>query len=512
MTTTTTRASAHTRWGLAVLLLPAMLVSMDISILFVASPAIAGDLVPSATQWLWMMDVYSFVLAGLLVTMGSLADRIGRRRLLMIGSALFGGASLLLTYAPSAELFIAGRALLGIAASTLAPSTLALIRGMFADESRRRSAVAAWTVVFTGGAVAGPVLGGLLLEHFWWGSVFLVNLPVMAVLLIAAPLLVPESRGPDRSHFDVTGALLSLTGIVGVVFAAKHIADEGVDALGIGSAVIGLVLLALFVRQQRSAAHPLIDMSLFQRAAFSASVIANMLATFTMVGLGLLAFTYAQAVHGLSALHAALVALPTLAGTITGAVLASALAHRLRPAVLVPAGLLIGAAGMITIALTDHTTSIAPFITGYTVLTLGVGIVSTMVNSLILTTATPDRAGAAASVSETGMTLGEALGIATFGTISAFVYRAHMEHATIEAIPAAAAETINGALAVTSSLPADEAAALRQTAFDAFTNGLTTVATASAAILVLAALITALALRVVPRSEAADDAQIPTRD
>ncbi|MEE2048040.1 MFS transporter, partial [Nocardiopsis tropica] len=200
------RAAPRTWAGLVLLLIPALLVSMDISILFVAAPAIAEALEPGATQWLWMMDVYGFVLAGLLVTMGSLGDRLGRRRLLLTGAVLFGAASALLAVAPSAELFIAGRALLGLAGATLAPSTLSLIRSMFTDPRQRGAAVGAWTIAFTGGAVAGPILGGLLLEFFWWGSAFLVNLPFMVLLLALAPFLVPESRDPGAAGFDLPGA------------------------------------------------------------------------------------------------------------------------------------------------------------------------------------------------------------------------------------------------------------------------------------------------------------------
>lgn len=494
----TDRATPRTWWGLIVLLLPAVLVSMDISILFVASPAITAVLAPSGTQWLWMMDVYSFVLAGLLVTMGGLADRIGRRRLLLIGAGAFGLASLALAYASSPEMFIAGRALLGIGAATLAPSTLALIRGMFIDESQRRTAVAAWTVAFTGGAVAGPVLGGLLLEHFWWGSVFGINLPVMVVLLIAAPLIVPESRNPAAARFDIPGAALSLTGIVAVVFAAKRFAAEQPDTVAVAAGILGGGLLWLFVRRQRRIAEPLLELSLFRRPAFSAAVLANALAALAMVGLGLLAFTYLQTVHGLSPLLAAVTALPTLVGTLAGAVLASALARRLPPALLVPAGLVIAAAGMGGIAVTDHGGSVLPFIAWYTVLTFGVGVVSTLANSLILTTAPPERAGAAASVSETGMVLGDALGIAAFGTVSAAVFRARMRDSEIGRLHSEATETVGGAITVAERLPAAEHARLLTEAFSAFSSGLTAVAALGAVVLALTAVLTAVGLRRVP--------------
>lgn len=493
-------ATRRTWLGLAVLLVPALLVSMDISILFVASPAVTVHLEPTAGQWLWMMDIYSFVLAGLLVTMGGLADRIGRRRLLLIGAAAFGLASLGLAYAPTPGTFIAARALLGVGAATLAPSTLALVRAMFTDPTQRSTAVAAWTVAFTGGAVAGPVLGGFLLEHFWWGSVFLVNLPVMALLLVLAPLLVPESRNPEAAGFDLPGAGLSLVGIVAVVLAAKRFADERLDVTTGVTLVLGFVLLTLFVRRQRRSEDPLLDVTLFRNAAFTSSVLANALAALVMVGLGLLAFTYLQTVLGLSPLHAALAVLPTLAGSFAGAAFANGMARRLRPSWLVPGGLSIAAAGMSAIAAIDHTDSVVAFISGYTVLTFGVGIVGTMANSLILATAPLERAGGAASVSETGTVLGEAFGIAIFGTIATVIFRSRLGDSAVgQARPA---DTVSEAATIAERLPAAEADHLVRVAYDAFGAGLTTVAAISAGVLALAALATGLGLRGVPSPSA----------
>ncbi|WP_100444092.1 MFS transporter [Glycomyces xiaoerkulensis] len=497
MERTTARANARTWLGLAVLLTPALLVSMDISILFVASPSITADLRPTAEQWLWMMDAYSLVVACLLVTMGGLGDRIGRRRLLMIGAAAFGAASLALAYAPGPEPFIAARVLLGIGAATLAPSTLALIRGMFADESQRRSAVASWTVAYSGGAVAGPILGGFLLEHFGWGSVFLINLPVMALLLIAAPMLIPESRDPEGAGFDLPGAALSLMAMFGIVFAVKRIADERADMVAGGSLLVGIGMLALFARRQRRAAHPLIDPALFRRPAFSGAAVTNVLVAVAMVGLGLLAFTFLQTVHGMSPLRAALVALPTFAGAAAGASLASALAGRIRPAVLVASGLLLGAIGMGVIAFADVGSSVVTTITGYTILTSGAGMVGTLANGLILTSAPPGRAGAAASISETGLQVGGAIGIAAFGTLASFVYRDRMERTGFERAPQAT-DTVGGAVAAADRLPPEQAAILLNEAFGAYTDGFTTVAAAGAATLAATAVFAAIVLRSVP--------------
>ncbi|OOC55418.1 MULTISPECIES: MFS transporter [Nocardiopsis] len=481
--------------GLVLLLIPALLVSMDVSVLFVAAPAIAEALAPTAAQWLWMMDVYGFVLAALLVTMGGLGDRVGRRRLLLTGAVLFGAASALVALASTAELFIAGRVLLGVAGATLAPSTLSLIRGMFTDLRQRGMAVGAWTVAFTGGAVAGPVIGGLLLEFFWWGSVFLVNLPFMAVLVVAAPLLVPESRNPDAEGFDLPGAGLSLAAVLVLVHAAKRVAEHGIEVRSAAALAAGACLLVLFVVRQRRAAHPLVDVALLTRPAFAAAVGGNTVVSFAATGLGLLTFTFLQVVHGLSPLHAALWALPTFAGTALGATLAGRAAPRCRPGALMAAGLVLGAAGFTVVGFVGADTRLAVFVGGYTLLTCGVGVVATLANTLVLATAARERAGAAAGISETSTEFGAALGIAVLGTTAATVYRTTMER-ELPGAGGAAAETVTGALAAAPR--SEDPDVLLDTAFAAYTAGVNTAALTGACVLAAVALLVAAALRGLP--------------
>lgn len=489
--------------ALIVLLLPALLVSMDISILFVANPAIARDLAPTASAWLWMMDSYSLVVAALLVTMGSLADRIGRRRLLLIGGVAFGLASLLLALASTPALFILGRVLLGIGAATLAPSTLAIIRSVFTDLAARRRAVSAWTISYTGGAVAGPVLGGFLLSMFDWPAVFLINLPVMALLLVAGPFLLPESRDPQGAHFDLPGAALSLLALFGIVYAVKSFTDQGMGPVAWGSLVLGLGLLVAFVLRQRRAAHPLIDLSLFTRGAFTGAVAANVLAALGMVGIGALAFTYLQSAHDLSALQAALYTLPTFLGTAVGATLASELAKRIRPAFLVAAGMALTAGGMVFIGLVAAERSPVWFIGGYIVLTLGAGGVSALANSLVLATAPASRTGAAASISETGVQLGAALGIAGFGLVSTAFYRAEMVGVP-GSVPPAMSESMAGAEAAAADLPAHQAGPLLEMAAQAFASSMGSVAFVIAGVMALAAVLTGVLLRSVPAGAEAE--------
>lgn len=479
--------------GLIVLLMPALLVSMDVSILFVASPSIAQSLAPTGTQWLWMLDSYSFVVAALLVTMGSLADRIGRRRLLLIGALAFGIASILLAMAPTPALFIVGRVLLGIAAATLAPSTLAIVRDLFDDPDARRKAVAAWTVAYTGGAVAGPVLGGVLLAVFEWPAVFLINLPAMALLLIAGPFLLPESRDPRGATFDLPGAALSLLALFGIVFAIKRFAEYGNESLAWATLAGGALVMMGFIVRQRTAAHPLIDLTLFRRGAFSGAVVANLLAAFVMVGIGALAFTYLQSVHGLSALAAALYALPTFVGTAVGAALSAALAKHLRPWGIIVLGFVIAAVGFISIGVTAEFDSPWWFVAGYIPLTLGAGgLVSALSNSLIISTAPAHRTGAAASISETGVQLGGAFGIALFGLLSTIFYRREIQ------TDGQAGDSLAGAEALAAQMSGPEADLLREQAATAFSASVSTVAFVIAGICLTAAIVTGLLLRRVP--------------
>ncbi|MEU8226493.1 MFS transporter [Kribbella sp. NPDC048915] len=473
MRTDHTRANWRTWCGLLVLLCPALLISMDASMLFVAGPAIAEALHPTSDQWLWAMDIYSFVMAGLLMTMGSLGDRIGRKRVLLIGAAVFGGVSVAVAYAPTPELLILARALMAIGGATLAPSTLSLIRGMFEDERQRRTAVGAWTVAFTGGAVAGPILGGVLLNHFWWGAVFLVNVPVMLVLLVAAPFLIAERRNPTRARFDLLGATSSLVAILSLVFAATHVARDGMTVTASAAAAAGIVAAAVFVIRQERASHPLIDLTLFRIPAYSAAVATNTVVALVTSGLGVLAFPFMQDVHGLTPLQSALWALPTLAGSFAGTAAAAVLTARLSSTALLTTGLLSATSGLTVITTLDPQTRLWVFLAGYTILTFGVGLTATIANSLVLSSAPSEHAGAASGISETTTMLGAAVGIATLGTIANTIYRTTMTGSAPAGTGPDALETIAGARAAARHTADRIAAELLDAASTAYTHGLT---------------------------------------
>ncbi|HEY6739452.1 MAG TPA: MFS transporter [Actinopolymorphaceae bacterium] len=491
----TPHATGRTWCGLIVLVLPALLTSMDVSVLFVAGPAIAETLRPTATQWLWAMDVYGFVLAGLLITMGSLGDRIGRRTLLLAGALCFGGSSALLAWAPGPELLIAARALMAVGGATLAPSTLALIRALFAHEDQRRTAVGVWTVAFTGGAVIGPIVAGVLLEYFWWGAVFLINVPVMALLLATAPLLLPEIRSADPTPFDLPGAAMSLAAVMSLVYVLKHVAEEGFTPTAIAVAGAGLAAALGFLARQRSARHPLVDLALFRVRAFAAAVGANTTVAMAVSGLGVLAFPFLQSVHGMSPLESALWALPTLAGTLAGTQIATVTASRVSNAGLLTAGLVVAAVGFTVIATLDPASGVGVFVGGYTILTLGVGMTATTANAVVLSTASSERAGAAAGISETSTELGAGLGIAVLGTLASLMYRRAMADANVSDIDPAAAETVGAAVASARQLSGDRADALLDAAFGATTGGITAAAGLGALFTVTVAVVLTAALR-----------------
>ncbi|MFE3451950.1 MFS transporter [Nonomuraea sp. NPDC059194] len=500
--------------GLAVLVLPTLLLSIDMSVLHLAVPMLSADLKPSATQLLWINDIYGFLIAGFLITMGTLGDRIGRRRLLLIGGAAFGLASLLAAYAPSAELLIVARALLGIAGATLMPSTLSLIANMFHDPSQRTVAISLWMTGFTGGMVLGPMVGGLLLENFWWGSVFLLGVPVMALLLATGPILLPEYRDPGAGRIDVTSVLLSLTAILAMIYGFKEIAAYGLAVPPVLIVLAGLAVGVVFVRRQRRLADPLLDLNLFAERKFTASLVPLVITMLVGPGVGLLSAQYLQLVLGLSPLEAGLWSLPPALAVTAGLVVSPLLARRLRPAVVIGAGLLAAAAGVALITQADASSGLAAVVIGQVVFFLGASPLWVLGTDLIVGSAPPERSGSASSLSETAQEFGGALGLALFGSIATAVYRARI--AVPEGVPAEAAasarDTLGGAAAAAGELKGQTGDRLLDAAGAAFTNGLQVSAAISALIVLVAAGVAVAFLRHVPptaeQGKEADDARV----
>jgi len=423
---TSSRAGRREWIALAVLALPCVLVTMDLTVLYLAVPALARDLHPSGSELLWITDVYGFLIAGSLITMGTLGDRIGRRRVLLIGGAAFAAASVLAAFSTSAGMLIGARAVLGVAGATLMPSTLSLIRHLFADPQQRTVAIGAWATSLSLGAAIGPLLGGLLLERFWWGSVFLLSVPVMALLLVLGPRLLPESRDPEPGRFDFASAALSLVAVLVAIYGVKRFAEHGLGWLPALAIAAGLALGLAFVRRQRTLTDPLVDLRLFRAPAFSVALAANALTVFAILGTELFIAQYLQMVLGMGALEAGLWTLPSSAGIIAGSMLAPALVRRVRPASLVAAGLALAAAGLGILTQVEPEDGLAVLVTGSVILSLGVAQVVTLSTDLIVGAAPPERAGAASALSETGTELGGALGIAILGSIGTAVYRSQL--------------------------------------------------------------------------------------
>ncbi|MFF7990369.1 MFS transporter [Kitasatospora xanthocidica] len=520
MTATTGRAGRREWIGLAVLLFPTLVLAMDMGVLFFAVPFISTTLAPSGTQQLWIMDMYSFLLAGLLITMGALGDRIGRRRLLMIGAAGFIGASLLAAWSHDANQLIAARALLGTAGATVMPSTLALIRNMFHDPKQRQIALGAWGGVLTTGATLGPVVGGLLLDHFWWGSAFLPAVPVMALVLLAAPALLPEYRSPalprpsaggtPNGRFDLLGAALSLTAILPLVYGVKTVAVEGWSPLPALALPAGLLLAAAFVWRQRTAAVPLLDLSLFRIRTFSGAISVNTIAMFAIMGFSLFTSQYLQLVKGMSPLTASLWSLVPSVGVGAAVGISSALAGKVRPAVLMGGGFLIGAAGFAMMTLVGAHSPLALILTAAGVLAAGTVGTMTMTAEMVVSAAPAEQAGAAAATSETAVELGSSLGIALLGAAGAAVYRHRLDGALPAGVGGEAArtaqDTLGGAATVAAQLPGRIGADLLETARTAFTDGLHVAAGVGGVLALGAAL---LAYRLMRHLPAAAPAETP---
>jgi len=487
------RAGRREWIALGVLLLPLLLVSMDTSVLLYAVPFITRALHPSSTQQLWMYDVYGFVLAGLLITMGAVGDRIGRRRLLLLGACCFGIASLGAAYAGSAGELIAARAVQGIAGATLMPSTLALIRNMFHDPAQRRKAIGMWTGGAMSGVMFGPVISGVLLDHFWWGSVFLINLPFMALLLVLAPFLLPEYRSPQTGRFDLLSSGLSFAAVLPAVFGTSEIAENGVDALRVGGVAAGLLMAALFLLRQRRAAHPMVDLGLFRGRGYSGSLATCLIAMFAILGNAMFLTQYLQSVLGMSPLEAALWSLvPSLGiGAVIG--ITSALSRILDRAYVIAGGFLVILAGYAVQATMLHPGAhLWVLMVGAGLLACGGVCVSVLGNELMLGAIPPERAGAAAAMNETVTELGGALGMAVMGSIGAAVYR-HRLGTTIA--PAPARSTLGGAVATAAKEPGAAGAQLLSAAREAFAHSVNVVSIVGAVMMGAAALLTILFLR-----------------
>ncbi len=487
------RAGAREWVGLAVLALPTLLVSLDLFVMLMALPQLSRALHATGVQQLWIMDVYGFMVAGFMVTMGTLGDRIGRRRLLFAAALVFGLTSVAAAWSTSAVMLITARALLGIAGAALTPSTLALINHLFRDPRQKASAIGIWAGCFTVGAIIGPIVGGAMLERFWWGSVFLLGVPAMVLLLAVGPVLVPEYRDELAGRLDLPSVVLSLAAVLPAIQGVKSLARDGWAVTPTLLVAVGLAFGALFVRRQRRLADPLVDLRLFADRTFSATLGSMLAYSMLSGGTMVLVAQYFQLVDGLSPLRAGLALAPGMAASVVGFQLAPLLARRVRPAYLIAGGILITVTGLLVMTRSGPSGAWV-LIVGFLASCLGTGPLVTLGTNLIVSAAPPERAGSAAALGQTSGEFGYALGVAVLGSILTVVYRSRMPADA----PAAARDSIAGATQAASQLSAPAGRALLSAADRAFVAGLHTAAGLSAAILFGAAVLLAVVLRHLP--------------
>ncbi len=486
------RLAGRREWAaLAVLVLAVVLLSVDGTVLALAVPELTAALRPSAGELLWIADVYSFGLAGLLVLMGGLADRFGRKRVLLVGTAAFGAASALAAFATDPTTLIVARAAQGAAGATLMPSTLSLIRNLFPDARQRTRAIALWSAGASGGAVLGPLVGGVLLEHFWWGSVFLINVPITVVLLAAGWLLLPESRNPRPGRLDAIGAAQSIAAILAVVYAVKQLVGHGPTVAAAAAGLVGVVSAVLFVRRQRRVPDPLVDLRLFENRAFSGALGSQLIALLALTGLLFFLSQYLQLVRGHTALEAGLRELPLMLASLAVVVVVGPLVARLGLGRAIGTGLGVAGIGLLALAGAESLPGYAWLAVAMVVIGLGFGLAFTLSTDAAVSAVEPHRAGTASALSETSYELGAALGIALLGSLQTVLYRVHLPAEVADGGGGAARESLARAVEV---LASDGSLGLAR---ESFTWAMQVTAVVAAVLLAVAA---ATAWRVIPSS------------
>lgn len=486
--------STFKRWTiLAIVSSALLLIVMDMTILYTALPSLTHDLGASASEKLWILNGYSLVMAGLLPAMGTLGDRLGYKKIFTLGLIVFSLASLTAAFSPAPILLVASRVFLAVGASMMMPATLSIIRVTFTNERELALAIGIWGSVSSGGAGLGPIVGGLLLEHYWWGSVFLINLPIAIIAIVLTLIYVPNHTGNKATKWDLTGSIQIMIAMVGIIYSIKEFTRRGgVPVFAAIGAVIGILALIIFIRRQNKSTNPLIDLSLFKITRFSTGFITAMVGTFAQMGVQYIVTQRLQLVEGLSPLQAGLytVCIPlaaVIAGPLTGSML-----HRFDVVRIKSFALLMAAVGM-GIYLMHFNSGMAGQIIGLAFLGAGLGAGMTAASHSIMNFAPPEKAGMAASIEEVAYEMGGASGIAIIGSMSTLVYTLSMKIPSGLNVPANVKDSLDEALLAAENLPTQAAEALKAAGHSAFDHSFIVIITGVAAFLAAASLIVFLA-------------------
>jgi len=473
-----------------------LMIGLDNTILNVTLPTLQRDLSATSAQLQWVVDAYLLVFAGLLLAAGNLGDRWGRRRILQGGIVVFAAGSTVAALSTSAQALIASRAVMGLGGALIMPSTLSIITNIFAG-AQRAKAIAVWTAVAGIGIALGPVTGGWLLERYWWGSIFLVNVPIAALALAAGAFLIPESRDPAAGRPDPAGVLLSIGGLLALMYGVIEAPTRGwtspVTLSAFGGAAI---LLAGFVAWELRSPHPMLQLRLFGNPRFSAASAAIALAFFALFGALFFLTQYLQLVLGYTAFQAGARTVPVAAGLIVGAGLSAPLTARIGTKLTVTAGMLLAAAGLAVLTTATTTSGYRPVLTALLLAGSGIGVAMAPATDSVMGALPLAKASVGSAMNDTARLVGGAFGVAVLGTTISQVYRDHIATSAAQLPPATAAPTrdsLQAALHVAQQLPGLDGQALAAAARDAFTTAMNTAALVGAAV-ALAAAVVALAL------------------
>lgn len=488
------------RWLVLLIVSTALfLICIDVTVLYTALPRLTHDLGASNAEKLWIVNAYPLVMAGLLMSTGTLGDKIGHRRMFLMGLVVFGIASVIAAYSPTPGILIASRALLAVGAAMMMPATLSIIRITFTDDRERSLAIGVWAAVASGGAAFGSVVGGILLEFFWWGSVFIINVPVVILALILTPRLVPDIPGNPQRTWQISGAIIVMIGLVGVIYAIKETSKIDPSILiAVGSGVIGAAFLFWFVRSQRAMAEPMVDFSLFPNPIFRGGALAAMVSMLAMIGVLLVLTQRLQLVSGMSPLEAAFALMPlSIASLVIGPV-AGLLSNRIGNATVIWGALFVTAAGLVGLALT-YDSSFMMRLVPMVAIGLGLGGTMTGASGAIMLSAPPEKAGMAASIEEVSYEFGSTIGVALIGTmLSLFYTRAFILPDGFE-VPLAARDSIDQAIIAAESLNPQGAEQLMTIARSAFDQGFVASVWTAAALVFLVAIYIAISTRNQPK-------------